>query len=460
MADDNIRHVNCASDFRIVFAFSGGKLPDYPWRLGLKTPNTPSYNMYVASFDGTTYNNCSPLDDESIMVFVDHHRLVPGILHYYLQTDAPDSLFPDGEMNITIPGTVNIELWEGPSDGDTPLEVAVIVERLLKGDKGDPGEAGQITSATASIDNTTGTPSVKIELGGTPEKRTIDLKFSGLKGEPGEPDESFVRYDEVQDLTIAQQSQVFENLGWKVYVIPQSAINSTDAVSDDEKEARLAATALLVQETGEMYIYGHNSSSTPSDRRFYRFRDTKTLALLNVVTTTGLITQPLFVNIYDENAVSFNIDQSNVSNDRKNKALGNIGIDLVRLPYSLLGTTLSDGMANVINNARGIILVDTPNDFILPTIYNKGRTTSTDAIFIAIGDIRDVYYISYNKNTKALATVVHNYTDTGCVRYAQEQSITNTQQSVARNNIGVQSADELLADDDFIAQLKTKLGIG
>lgn len=460
MADDNIRHVNCASDFRIVFAFSGGKLPDYPWRLGLKTPNTPSYNMYVASFDGTTYNNCSPLDDESIMVFVDHHRLAPGILHYYLQTDAPDSLFPDGEMNVTIPGTVNIELWEGPSDGDTPPEVTVIVERLLKGDKGDPGEAGQITSATASIDNTTGTPSVKIELGGTPEKRTINLKFSGLKGEPGEPDESFVRYDEAQDLTIAQQSQVFENLGWKVHVIPQSAINSTDAVSDDEKEARLAATALLVQETGEMYIYGHNSSSTPSDRRFYRFRDTKTLALLNVVTTTGLITQPLFVNIYDENAVSFNIDQSNVSNDRKNKALGNIGIDLVRLPYSLLGTTLSDGMANVINNARGIILVDTPNDFILPTIYNKGRTTSTDAIFIAIGDIRDVYYISYNKNTKALATVVHNYTDTGCVRYAQEQSITNTQQSVARNNIGVQSADELLADDDFIAQLKTKLGIG
>lgn len=142
MADDNIRHVNCASDFRIVFAFSGGKLPDYPWRLGLKTPNTPSYNMYVASFDGTTYNNCSPLDDESIMVFVDHHRLAPGILHYYLQTDAPDSLFPDREMNVTIPGTVNIELWEGPSDGDTPPEVTVIVERLLKGDKGDPGEAG------------------------------------------------------------------------------------------------------------------------------------------------------------------------------------------------------------------------------------------------------------------------------------------------------------------------------
>lgn len=226
MADDNIRHVNCASDFRIVFAFSDGKLPDYPWRLGLKTPNTPSYNMYVASFDGTTYNNCSPLDDESIMVFVDHHRLVPGILHYYLQTDAPDSLFPDGEMNVTIPGTVNIELWEGPSDGDTPPEVKVIVERLLKGDKGDkgdPGEAGQITSATASVDSTTGTPSVNIELGGTPEKRTFDFKFSGLKGEP---DDSSVRYDEAQDLTDAQKQQARSNIG------VQSVFESYDDVID------------------------------------------------------------------------------------------------------------------------------------------------------------------------------------------------------------------------------------
>lgn len=687
MADDNIRHVNCASDFRIVFAFSDGKLPDYPWRLGLKTPNTPSYNMYVASFDGTTYNNCSPLDDESIMVFVDHHRLAPGILHYYLQTDAPDSLFPDGEMNVTIPGTVNIELWEGPSDGDTPPEVTVIVERLLKGDKGDPGEAGQITSATASIDNTTGTPSVKIELGGTPEKRTIDLKFSGLKGEPGEPDESFVRYDKAQDLTTseqeqawlnlgldlvvlkfpkgvtsvtltdeedaklaagaavlvtvdgtntstgvhnadnhifasynftnvsrptyyslwshtsvlycsynkasktfvyrgslrlidsgalrfdrltslsgAQQSQAFKNLGWKVHVISESVIGSSDAVSDDEKATRLSATALLVQETGLLYNF---SISSGGSRRFYGQFSNSFCTALNVNEATGVITSS-FAYLYDPSAVSFTRDQSNGSNGRKNKALGNIGIDLVRIPYSLLGTTLSDEMANVINNARGIILVDTPNAFILPTIYNKGRTTSTSAKFIAIGEVKDVYYISYNKNTKALATIVHDYTDNGCVRYVQEQSLTtaqqertldnigfplvhldfaligttlddniynavasakgiilenvpdgnnapslylvgnsdtvttifvsefnarvwfvltlshtskklslistgyatdvvrysegqnltNTQKQQARTNIGVQSADELLADDDFIAQLKTKLGIG
>lgn len=342
MADEIIRHVNCASDFRIVFAFSSGKLPDYPWRLGLKTPNTPSYNMYVASFDGTTYNNCSPLDDESIMVFVDHHRLVPGILHYYLQTDAPDSLFPDGEMNITIPGTVNIELWEGPSDGDTPPEVTVIVERLLKGDKGDkgdPGEAGQITSVTASVDDKTGTPSVNIELGGTPEKRTIDLKFSGLKGEPGEPDESFVRYDKAQDLTTSEQNQ----------------------------------------------------------------------------------------------------------------ALGNIGIDFVRIPYSLLGTTLSDEMFAVVDNARGIILVDTPSGHYNPTVFIKGNNGTTYCYFVSHNTGTTYCFTIFNKSTKTLSRINSGLTYEGSVRYAEAQSLTDTQKQQARTNIGVQYVVE--SYDDVINTL-------
>lgn len=143
----------------------------------------------------------------------------------------------------------------------------------------------------------------------------------------------------------------------------------------------------------------------------------------------------------------------------QNQALENIGADLVRIPYSLLGTTLSDEMSAVLDNARGIILVGTPNGFISPTIYNRGRTTPSSAKFITIGETKDVYYISYNKNTKALATIAHDYTDTGCVRYVQEQSLTNTQKEQARTNIGVQSADELLEDAGFIAQLKTKLGI-
>lgn len=176
MSEENIRHVNYASDFRVVFSFPDGKLPAYPWHIELNTPDTPAYNTYVASFDGTTYHRCMPIDESSVVVLVDNHHLAPGVLCYRIKRDVPDSLFPDGEMNVTTPGCTSIELWDGVSE-ELPAEQINTIIALLKGD------AGQIVDFTAAVDETTGTPNVAVTLGGTPEERTIGLDFSGLKGE-------------------------------------------------------------------------------------------------------------------------------------------------------------------------------------------------------------------------------------------------------------------------------------
>lgn len=157
-----------------------------------------------------------------------------------------------------------------------------------------------------------------------------------------------------------------------------------------------------------------------------------------------------------ENTIRTDISQD-FSNAQQDVALSNIGLDFVHVDYSLLGTTLTDEMFAVLNNAKGIILVNLPSNYYNPFVFIKGNNISTNCFFVSFAAGTTYCQIKLDKSTKLLSGIRANLTYVGTVRYIEKQSLTDTQKQQARTNIGVKSADELLEDADFIARLKTKL---
>ncbi len=77
------------------------------------------------------------------------------------------------------------------------------------GPQGDPGINAYITAVTASVSDTTGTPSVKVTTGGTHSEMSIDFDFDNLKGVKGDEGRSITSIDKTKGNGAAGTTDVY-----------------------------------------------------------------------------------------------------------------------------------------------------------------------------------------------------------------------------------------------------------
>ena len=271
-----------------------------------------------------------------------------------------------------------------------------------------------------------------------------------------------------QTLNATQQEQAWSNLGLDLVVLkfPEGV---TSVTLTDEQDAKLAAgAAILVTVEGpgtgtgisdaDNHIFTAQSFAGSQAPLFFSLRSNSLglYAVYNKNNKTFTYNGSLF--LVDGGAVRFN-EKTKLTSSQQDVALSNIGLDFVHVDYSLLGTTLDASTAALVENAKGIVLTNTPENYSKAFVFLKAVYSNNAIYFNAWNGISLVSQFSYNISTKRLTAISGTDLHFDSVRYTVDQGLTDAQKQQARTNIGVQSADELLEDADFIAKLKTKLGM-
>ncbi len=259
-------------------------------------------------------------------------------------------------------------------------------------------------------------------------------------------------YGSVQNLSIDDTNRVMSNIGLGYVVIPIAGTRTT--LTQAQETAMLNAKGVIFlgslpyePATRRVYVAGQTDGNIVL--LYALLSGSKYLMASYLKDTKQLTLDGVAYDLAPE-AVRFSVQ--NLTKAQQTQVLDNLGLDFVSLPSTVFNTPLTDTQDAQVKAARAVI-IDGQR-----FVYHYTSAYERYTYFYAFNDVSSVYVLRYDASTKTfIAPGRSPITDLGALRFDKAQSLTPAQQAQARANIGI--PEGLLNDADFIAGLKTKLGL-
>lgn len=266
-------------------------------------------------------------------------------------------------------------------------------------------------------------------------------------------DQNAIKFSVNQSLSIAQSNCAIGNVGTGFYIVPYGG---TVPAADLERAAGASALILTnVPNENMPKIYLRGKVNAEGNIYFYSLTDSSTTMSVILNPTTGVVS-PVTANNITAGLLSYSSVQ-NLSIDDTNRVMGNIGLDIMVVNLTNGSATLTQAQADALLASNGVIFTGSGTDATQTERMKNRIFFRQGSSFYAMYNVSNVMYAEYTPGTKSI-TVFYPVViqDNQSVRFTS-QTLTEAQQAQARKNIGITQG--LLNDADFIAELKTKLGL-
>lgn len=266
-------------------------------------------------------------------------------------------------------------------------------------------------------------------------------------------DQNAIVFSTNQSLSIAQSNRAIGNVGTGFYIVPYGG-----TVPAADLERAVGASALILTNTPSESmpkIYIRSGVAPNGNIYFYAFASAYDTVSVSLNPTTGVVSNAVYAKI-TAGLLSYSSVQ-NLSIDDTNRVMSNIGLDIMVVNLTNGSATLTQEQADALLASNGVIFTGTGTDE-TQTKQMKNRIFFREGnSFYAMYNRLSMVYAVYKPDTKSITiSYLVAILDNQSVHFTT-QTLTEAQQAQARENIGITQG--LLNDADFIAELKTKLGL-